>query len=93
MDSTRTALRFINVGHLLDHLFMLIYPTAVLAMTAEFGLGYAQMIGLSLGGFIAFGVFDDAHRPADVKSALRELSALEPWGPRRLQGGMREGRK
>jgi MFS family permease len=55
MDSTRTALRFINVGHLLDHLFMLIYPTAVLAMTAEFGLGYAQMIGLSLGGFIAFG--------------------------------------
>jgi hypothetical protein len=44
-------------------------------------------------GFIAFGVFDDAHRPADVKSALRALSALEPWGPRRLQGGLREGRK
>jgi TetR/AcrR family transcriptional regulator, cholesterol catabolism regulator len=44
-------------------------------------------------GFIAFGVFDDAHRPADVESALRELSALEPWGPRRLQGGLREGRK
>jgi TetR/AcrR family transcriptional regulator, cholesterol catabolism regulator len=43
--------------------------------------------------FIAYGVFDDAHRPADVGSALRELSALEPWGPRRLQGGLREGRK
>jgi len=31
-------------------------------------------------GFIAFGVFDDAYRPQDVGGALRELSALEPWG-------------
>jgi AcrR family transcriptional regulator len=44
-------------------------------------------------GFIAYGVFDDAHRPADMDSALRALSALEPWAPRRLQGGLRGGRK
>ena len=31
-------------------------------------------------GLIAFGVFDDAHRPADVGTALRELSAREPYG-------------
>jgi MFS family permease len=54
-DATRTALRFINVAHLLDHLFMLIFPTAVIAMTTEFGLSYGEMIGLALGGFVAFG--------------------------------------
>lgn len=31
-------------------------------------------------GLIAFGVLDDAHRPRDVGTALRELSALEPMG-------------
>ncbi|HET8645219.1 MAG TPA: TetR/AcrR family transcriptional regulator [Vicinamibacteria bacterium] len=31
-------------------------------------------------GFIAYGVFDDAGRPADITGALRALSALEPWG-------------
>ena len=30
----RTTL-FLNVGHTLDHLFMLIFPTVVLAMSAE----------------------------------------------------------
>ncbi len=51
----RTTLRFVNVAHLLDHLFMLVFPTAVLAMSAEFGKSYAELIGLALGGFIAFG--------------------------------------
>lgn len=34
---------------------MLIFPAAVLGMTQAFGLDYARLIGLSLGGFIAFG--------------------------------------
>jgi len=36
-------------------MFMLIFPAAVLGMTQAFGLDYAGLIGLSLGGFIAFG--------------------------------------
>jgi MFS family permease len=36
---------------------MLIFPTVVLAMGAEFGGGYADLLPLSLGGFIAFGAF------------------------------------
>jgi MFS family permease len=36
-------------------MFMLIFPAAVLGMTQAFALDYAQLIGLSLGGFIAFG--------------------------------------
>jgi MFS family permease len=46
---------FLNLGHVLDHLFMLIYPTAVLALSAEFDRSYGELLALSLGGFIAFG--------------------------------------
>jgi MFS family permease len=45
----------LNLGHALDHLLMLIFPTVVLAMSAELGRGYADLLPLSLGGFIAFG--------------------------------------
>lgn len=45
----------LNLGHALDHLFMLIFPTVVLAMGSELGRGYADLLPLSLGGFIAFG--------------------------------------
>jgi MFS family permease len=48
---------FLNLGHTLDHLLMLIFPTVVLAMGTELGRGYADLLPLSLGGFIAFGAF------------------------------------
>jgi len=53
-QSRRTEL-FLNVGHALDHLFILIFPTVVLAMAPEFGRTYSEMLPLSLGGFIMFG--------------------------------------
>jgi MFS family permease len=55
MDRSRLTMAFLNLGHFLDHLAMLIYATAVLVMTREFGLSYEAMLPLSLGGFIAFG--------------------------------------
>lgn len=55
MEQSRLTVAFLNLGHFLDHLAMLIYATAVLVMTAQFGLGYEAMLPLSLGGFIAFG--------------------------------------
>ncbi|MFJ3486417.1 MFS transporter [Pseudomonas sp. NPDC090202] len=54
-NSPRTVIHFINAAHVIDHMFMLIFPAAVLGMTQAFALDYAQLIGLSLGGFIAFG--------------------------------------
>jgi MFS family permease len=45
----------LNLGHLFDHLFLLIFPTVVIVMAPEFGKTYAEMLPLSLGGFIAFG--------------------------------------
>jgi len=51
----RRVIAFVNIGHVADHLLMLIYPTAVLGMADGFGLGYGELLALSLGGFIAFG--------------------------------------
>lgn len=55
MNRPATVIHFINAAHVIDHMFMLIFPAAVLGMTSTFGLDYAELIGLSLGGFIAFG--------------------------------------
>ena len=55
MNRPRTVIHFINAAHVIDHMFMLIFPAAVLGMLQAFNLPYGQMIGLSLGGFIAFG--------------------------------------
>jgi MFS family permease len=55
MDQPRLTVAFLNLGHFLDHLAMLIYATAVLVMTSQFDLAYQDMLPLSIGGFIAFG--------------------------------------
>lgn len=49
---------FLNVGHFLDHFFMLIFATvAALVLTGEWGLTYAQLIPYATPGLIAFGLF------------------------------------
>ncbi|MDP4021703.1 MFS transporter [Methylobacterium sp. NEAU 140] len=59
MDSetlSRRTLRFVNVAHALDHFVLLIYPTAVIAIAEQTGLGYGDLIGLATGAFVAFGL-------------------------------------
>src|SRR4029077_11845871 len=48
---------FINLGHLLDHLVMLVFPTVVLALAREWDRSYSELLPLALGGFIASGAF------------------------------------
>jgi MFS family permease len=55
MTASRSTSLFLNLGHTFDHLLILIFPTVVLAMGKELGVGYAELLPLSLGGFIAFG--------------------------------------
>ncbi len=55
MAASRRIIGFINVGHMIDHMFMLIFPTAVLSMQSTFAKPYSELIALALGGFIAFG--------------------------------------
>ena len=49
---------FLNVGHFLDHLFMLVFATvAALALGREWGMSYGELIPYATPGFIAFGAF------------------------------------
>ena len=49
---------FLNIGHFLDHLFMLVFATvAALALTREWQLSYSDLIFYAMPGFIAFGAF------------------------------------
>jgi MFS family permease len=47
----------LNLGHLLDHLVMLVFPTVVLTLGREWDRPYSELLPLALGGFIAFGAF------------------------------------
>jgi len=56
----RERLHFLllNVGHFMDHLFTLIFATvAALALSREWGLGYADLLKYATPGFFAFGLF------------------------------------
>jgi MFS family permease len=56
----RDRLHFLllNIGHFLDHLFTLIFASvAALALTREWGLGYADLLTYATPGFFAFGLF------------------------------------
>jgi MFS family permease len=55
MTQQSRVVGFINIGHLIDHMVMLIFPTAVLGMEADFARPYSELIALALGGFIMFG--------------------------------------
>ncbi len=51
----RLLVPFLNLGHALTHLIMLIFPTAVLALGPHWGLSYDRLVPVSLGGLIAYG--------------------------------------
>ena len=55
MESSARIVRYINIAHAIDHLMVLIFPTAVLGMSATFGDSYGGLLALSVGGAIAFG--------------------------------------
>ncbi|MEM7025039.1 MAG: MFS transporter [Pseudomonadota bacterium] len=52
----RPTVAFINVGHTYAHLFMLLYPTAVLALEGSWGLSYAELLPLGVAGYFLFGI-------------------------------------
>ena len=57
MSRDRLNFLFLNAGHFLDHLFMLIFATvAALRLAEEWGMSYAALIPYATPGFIAFGI-------------------------------------
>ncbi len=57
MPQSRLNFFFLNIGHLYDHLFVLIFATvAALSLSKNWGLSYGELIPYATPGFIAFGV-------------------------------------
>lgn len=58
MTRDRAHFLLLNIGHFLDHLFMLIFATvAALALYREWNAGYAELLAYATPGFFAFGLF------------------------------------
>lgn len=52
----RIHFAFLNLGHLYDHLLMLVFATtAALSLSHEWGMTYAELIPYATPGFVAFG--------------------------------------
>ena len=57
MQRDQVKFLYLNLGHFLDHLFMLIFASvAAFQLYSEWGMSYASLIPYATPGFIAFGV-------------------------------------
>ncbi len=50
----RAILRYLNAAHFFDHFFLLIFPTAALAIAADWGMSYAATLALGTPLYVAF---------------------------------------
>jgi MFS transporter, FSR family, fosmidomycin resistance protein len=53
--SNSLAVAFSNVGHSFSHILTILYPTVVIALERDWGLGYSELIVLMFAGQILFG--------------------------------------
>lgn len=57
MQRDQVKFLYLNIGHFLDHLFMLIFASvAAFQLNQEWGMSYAALIPYATPGFVAFGV-------------------------------------
>jgi MFS family permease len=47
---------FLNLAHAYDHFFLLIFPTAVLALAPAWGMSYGQALAFGTAAFVTFGL-------------------------------------
>ncbi len=58
MKRSQIEFLFLNIGHFLDHLFLLVFATAAaLTLARDWGMGYAELIPYATPGFIAYALF------------------------------------
>lgn len=55
MNINRVRFLFLNLGHALDHLLMLLFATVVVTLESEWGLSYSELLLLGVGGTVTFG--------------------------------------
>jgi MFS family permease len=56
MTNTSPTALLLNVGHAVDHLFLLIFATAVSAIAAEWGMLWQDLMPYTVGAFVLFGL-------------------------------------
>ena len=56
MTNGRPTALLLNVGHALDHLFLLIFATAVSAIAGEWGMVWQDLMPYTVGAFVLFGL-------------------------------------
>jgi MFS family permease len=56
MSPSKNHALLLNLAHLIDHFFMLIFPTAVLAISVEWGMEFGQLLPLALPAVAVFGL-------------------------------------
>src|SRR5574342_553324 len=54
-NGSPTAL-LLNAGHALDHLFLLIFATAVAVIAADWGMAWQELMPYTVGAFVMFGL-------------------------------------
>lgn len=55
-ETRKSSLLFFNIGHFLDHLFVLIFATAVLKLALDWNMSYAELLPYATLGMVAFGL-------------------------------------
>ncbi len=54
---SRTTILLLNVAHAVDHMFLLIFATAVTTIAADFGLArWEDLMPFGVGAFVMFGL-------------------------------------
>ena len=56
MSHARSTALLLNAGHALDHLFLLIFATAVAAIAADWGMVWQDLMPYTVGAFVMFGL-------------------------------------
>ncbi|HEX7787387.1 MAG TPA: MFS transporter, partial [Methylomirabilota bacterium] len=56
MSNTSPTALLLNLGHALDHLFLLIFATAVAAIAADWGMAWQDLMPYTTGAFVMFGL-------------------------------------
>ena len=52
----KSGLMYLNVAHFFDHFFLLVFPTAVIAIESDWELSYGEALALGTSMYVAFAV-------------------------------------
>src|ERR671922_993155 len=56
MSHARSTALLLNAAHAIDHLFLLIFATAVAAIAADWGMLWQDLMPYTVGAFVMFGL-------------------------------------